>query len=120
MRKNTNPRNPQTFVPILLIASGVLLIAVVLIWQFAGAQLGRAEMELPTSTATLTVAEITRTSVEETKKAVDDNLVVIVDVRSREVYEAEHIAGAISIPLDEIENQTGNLQTDQWIITYCT
>jgi rhodanese-related sulfurtransferase len=34
----------------------------------------------------------------------------------------EHIAGSISIPLSEIENDPAGVKLDkkQWIITYCT
>lgn len=48
--------------------------------------------------------------------------VIIVDVRSAEAYAESHIKGAISIPLEEIENKPTDLELDkdQWIITYCT
>ena len=46
----------------------------------------------------------------------------VVDVRDPAQYEQSHVAGAISIWLDDIEaNPTGlDLDKDQWIITYCT
>ena len=67
-------------------------------------------------------AAVPRISVEQAKTALDSGAAVIVDVRSAQAYEQEHIPGAISIPLAEIEtNPTGlNLEKDQWIITYCT
>ena len=70
----------------------------------------------------LTEAEVPRVSVEEAKAALDSGAAVIVDVRGSDAFEASHVAGAISIPLGEIEtNPTGlNLDKDQWIITYCT
>ena len=70
----------------------------------------------------LTEAEVPRVSVEEAKAALDSGAAVIVDVRGHDAFEASHVAGAISIPLSEIEtNPTGlNLDKDQWIITYCT
>jgi hypothetical protein len=30
------------------------------------------------------------------------------------------VSGALSIPLDQIENRLDELDTSQWIITYCT
>ena len=43
-----------------------------------------------------------------------------VDVRGREFYEQEHIKGAVSIPLDEIEKIGGRLlQKEDLIVTYC-
>jgi rhodanese-related sulfurtransferase len=59
---------------------------------------------------------------EEAKAALDSGAAVIVDVRNPASYEESHVAGAISIWLEDIEaNPTGvNLDKDQWIITYCT
>ena len=61
-------------------------------------------------------------SIEEARAALENGTAVIVDVRSPDAYETSHIAGAISVPLGEIErNPTGlSLEKDQWIITYCT
>lgn len=67
-------------------------------------------------------AEVPRVSLEEARAALDSGAAVIVDVRSAEAYEASHVAGAVSIPLAEVEaNPTGlALDPEQWIITYCT
>ncbi|HJR80103.1 MAG TPA: rhodanese-like domain-containing protein [Anaerolineales bacterium] len=69
-----------------------------------------------------TEAEVPRVTVEEAKVALDSGEAIVVDVRSAEAYEVSHIVGAIHIPLGEIEaNPTGfDLDTDRWIITYCT
>lgn len=69
-----------------------------------------------------TEAEVPRVSVEEARAALDSGAAIIVDVRSAEAYAASHIAGAINIPLEEIETDPAslNLDEDQWIITYCT
>ncbi len=65
---------------------------------------------------------VPRISVEQAKTALDSGAAIVVDVRSAQAYEQEHIAGAISIPLAEIETNPTGLQLDkqQWIITYCT
>jgi len=70
----------------------------------------------------LTEASVPRVTAEEAKLAFDNGEAVIVDVRSAEAYAEAHLAGAISIPLGEIElNPTGvPLDKSQWIITYCT
>lgn len=46
---------------------------------------------------------------------------ILIDVRSKEAYDASHVAGAISIPLWTIESDPNglNVAKDQWIITYC-
>ena len=75
------------------------------------------ESELP-----LTEAEVPRVSLEAAKVALDSGAAILVDVRSPGDFEERHIAGAISVPLGEIErNMTGlTLEKAQWIITYCT
>jgi 3-mercaptopyruvate sulfurtransferase SseA len=69
-----------------------------------------------------TEAGVPRVTVEEAKSALDKGEAIIVDVRSAENYANSHIAGAVSIPLTDFENNIGGLSLDkkQWIITYCT
>ena len=69
-----------------------------------------------------TESDVPRVTVEEAKSAFDKGGAVIVDVRSAQAYAEGHVAGAISIPLTEIENNIENLPLDKnkWIITYCT
>ncbi|HEX6270793.1 MAG TPA: rhodanese-like domain-containing protein [Anaerolineales bacterium] len=69
-----------------------------------------------------TEADVPRVTVEEAKAALDSGEAVIVDVRSAGPYQTSHIAGAIHIPLGEIQaNPTGlELDKEQWILTYCT
>ena len=70
----------------------------------------------------LTEADVPRVSAEEAKIAFDNGKAVIVDVRSAEFYAESHVVGAISIPLDQFENNIENvsLNKEQWIIPYCT
>lgn len=70
----------------------------------------------------LSEASVPRVSLEEALTALNAGEAVIVDVRSKEAYDASHIAGAISVPLGEIETNLNGLKLDkeQWIITYCT
>ena len=69
-----------------------------------------------------TEAEVPRISLEEARVAFESGAALIVDVRSPAAFETNHIVGAISVPLGEIErNPMGlDLAKDQWIITYCT
>jgi rhodanese-related sulfurtransferase len=47
--------------------------------------------------------------------------VVIVDVRSRLEYEAGHLPGAISVPIDQVEARIDELRNLQGrIVTYCS
>jgi len=45
--------------------------------------------------------------------------VVVLDVRSDEEYQAGHLPGALSIPLDQLEARLGELPADQEIVAYC-
>ena len=63
---------------------------------------------------------IKRVSAESAYTAYTDGTAVFVDARSLSRYEAEHIRGALSIPVDEIEARQGELAPEAWIITYCT
>ena len=69
-----------------------------------------------------TEADVPRVSVDEALVALNSGLAVIVDVRSVESFAARRIAGALSIPLNRIEEDPKGLSLDkaQWIITYCT
>ena len=69
-----------------------------------------------------TEAEVPRVTVEEAFTAVQNGEAIIVDVRSAESYQASHAAGALSIPLGQIETDLAsiNLDKEQWIITDCT
>src|SRR5512142_2917662 len=93
-----------------------------------------AQSARPTSTPTVaptftppparppaTEGEVPRVTVKDAKAALENGSAVIVDVRSPASFQMSHIAGAISIPLADIEaNPMGlNLDKDQWIITYC-
>ncbi|NJN79588.1 MAG: rhodanese-like domain-containing protein [Anaerolineales bacterium] len=56
------------------------------------------------------------------KVAVDSGAAILVDVRSAEAYTELHAKDAISIPLDNFENNINSisLEKTEWIITYCT
>ncbi|MGW5648174.1 ArsR/SmtB family transcription factor [Saccharopolyspora sp. NPDC003752] len=45
--------------------------------------------------------------------------VVVLDVRPSEEYEAGHIPGAVSIPVDELADKLGDIPADQEIVAYC-
>lgn len=51
--------------------------------------------------------------------ASDENITVV-DTRSREAYQQEHIPGAINIPHREMSPEsTGDIDKDSLVITYC-
>ena len=56
---------------------------------------------------------------EEAIKMVKDKKAVYVDVRSRDSYDAEHIKGAINIPLGQVQANLTKLPKNKFLITYC-
>lgn len=64
--------------------------------------------------------DIERLDAAEAKVAYDRGEAVFVDVRPAEYYRQNHIPGALSIPLGELEARLEELDRDRWIITYCT
>jgi len=55
----------------------------------------------------------------ELKARIGSDEVVVVDVRPREEFEAGHIAGAVSIPLDELSDRLDELSPDVEVVAYC-
>ena len=64
--------------------------------------------------------EVERVTLEESKTAFDNGEAIFLDVRSASSYATNHIPGALSIPLAELEGRISELDPNQWIITYCT
>ena len=55
------------------------------------------------------------------KRLMDENqnLAVILDVRSQEGYQAGHIPGAVNVPFEELPERMKELPKNKDIITYC-
>ena len=68
----------------------------------------------------VTLPEISRVSLADSKAALDNGSALFIDVRDASAYAASHIPGALSIPLAELDKRLGELDPSQWIITYCT
>ncbi len=116
MPRKTAPNN--NLVPLFLIGAGVVLIIGLIIWQL----LPQTPAAAPTSpnNANIPYANVQRVGLAEAKAALDAKTAVFVDVRDLDVYQANHINGAINIPLGEFETRYRELNPNQWIITYCT
>lgn len=64
--------------------------------------------------------EAPRITVAELRQLVEKGDAVIVDVRAKEAYDAEHIEGSISIPLNDLDARAGQLPKDKLVAAYCT
>ena len=63
--------------------------------------------------------EFKRISAEELRLRLRTGEVVLLDVRPQAEYEAGHLPGAISIPLDELEHRLSELPPDRTVVAYC-
>lgn len=64
-------------------------------------------------------ANVPRIGVAEAKAKVEAGEAILVDVRGTTTYEAQHIAGAISMPASQVSSRYIELPTDKLIIFYC-
>lgn len=62
---------------------------------------------------------IIQVGTDELVKRVQSGRVTLIDVRSREEYEKGHLAGANSVPLEELKENLTKLPEDKEIIAYC-
>lgn len=60
---------------------------------------------------TLTMAEV--------MKKINDESILLLDLRSKEEYEAGHIAGALSVPMSELDSFMRELPDHAEVIAYC-
>lgn len=111
--------NRRTSIPLLVIILGVIFILGAFILIYLNPENGQP---LSPDPAGPEAAEngVTRISLDEAKAAFDSGEAVFVDVRDAPAYQENHIPGAVSIPLAELETRLGELNPDEWIITYCT
>jgi rhodanese-related sulfurtransferase/predicted transcriptional regulator len=56
---------------------------------------------------------------DELRKRLRRGDVILVDVRPTEEYEAGHIEGARSIPIDELDDRLAELPADREVVAYC-
>jgi rhodanese-related sulfurtransferase len=56
---------------------------------------------------------------DELLELLRDGLVTVVDVRPPEEYAQGHVAGALNVPLDRLEEQLSGLAPDREVVAYC-
>jgi 3-mercaptopyruvate sulfurtransferase SseA len=117
---NKRPSNSfANSAPLILIGGGLVIIVSILLWQ-ALASTPQANPLSPAADVSIPYSNVPRVSLADARAALDNKSAVFVDVRDTEVYNADHIQGALSIPLAGFDTQYSQLDPNQWIITYCT
>ena len=59
-------------------------------------------------------------TIEQAKSLIESKpFLIILDVRTQEEYDSDHIEGAILIPFDEIENRLDELSKNDELLVYC-
>ncbi|MEW9050067.1 MAG: rhodanese-like domain-containing protein [Neobacillus sp.] len=58
-------------------------------------------------------------STEEAKQQIDDDEVVVLDVRTAEEFQQGHIPNAILLPLDELETRLDELDKEETYLVVC-
>ncbi len=92
------------------------LLALLLLAACQSASANQVTGDLPA-----TVADVPRMRVKELKALLDaGEEVIVADSRSLASYEARPIAGAISMPLLEVDKRYKELPKDRKIVFYCT
>lgn len=72
------------------------------------------------TTANVDFPTVPRVPLIEAKQKIDSASVTVIDVRDADAYIAEHIPGAMHIPLARIEGEIPYLPKAKPILTYCT
>lgn len=63
--------------------------------------------------------EFERISADELRERLRRGEAVLLDVRPHQEYQAGHLPGAMSVPLDELERRLSELPPDKTVVAYC-
>ena len=110
--------NRGSFLPILMMAFGVILIVGAGIWSISVITGDSTEASGPVGAAEDNYPGIPRVSVADAKAAYDIGSAVFIDVREKNEYAIGHIPGALSIPIAELPGRMNELDISVWIIPY--
>jgi hypothetical protein len=113
-------RNSNSIFPVLLIGLGLVLIFGAVVW-FINNQGGPTLAAEPAGSENqIPYSDVPRVSLADARAAYETGSAVFIDVRGEPYYSQSHIAGALSIPEQELSAHFNELEKTQWIITYCT
>ena len=105
-------------IPVLFMVIGAGLVTAALIWTYSQYSASSSSPDLSPAVTEDNYPHIERVTAADAKRGFDQGAAVFVDVRDLEEFEQAHIPGAISIPVYEVASRTGELDPEDWIITY--
>jgi len=105
-------------IPVFFIVIGAVLITAALVWTFTQYSASSSPQSQSSADTQDIYPHIERVTAADAKQAFDQGAAEFVDVRDLEEFEQAHIPGAISIPVYEVASRTGELDPEDWIITY--
>jgi len=101
----------------------LIIIGIFSVFGFSCSKTGNEKQDLVMSKEGKTgkKAEYKKITLDEAKKMMETQKVIVVDVRTLEEYNEGHIPNAISVPLETIENEaeTKLKNKDDLILFYC-
>ena len=118
-KKKHSVKNKKNIWPIWLIILGVVTVAAAIFLSIRNNQ-SASQSGPKLVTVSGETSDVKRVTLEDAKTAHDTGTAVFVDVRSADSYAVSHVTGALSIPLDELDNRLDELDPADWIVTYCT
>ncbi len=108
-------KKKQPFPTLLFIGGGIVLLILALL--FANQN---AANSTQTAAGDIPYPEIQRVSLADARAALESGTAIMLDVRSADAFAGQRIAGAVNIPVAEIQTRLSELDPNAWIIPYCT
>jgi hypothetical protein len=133
-KRNTSPRRPASrkkkgtdlasiLIPVVV---GVVVLAIIVVAILSIENRRPAAIAAPVTTAqpqptqSIPYPDVPRISLQETQRKLESGEAILVDVRSKELYDSSHAQGALSIPETEIDSRLAEIPRDVDVILYCT
>jgi rhodanese-related sulfurtransferase len=110
-------------VPVVLLAIACIALPFAMRARQPGALVDHAPAWPPPAATTSTIADARRMSVSAFKSLQAADRVLVVDVRIERSFKADHIPGALNVPVDEVEARAPEIlrrAAGRPIVTYCS
>ena len=88
--------------------------------QSNNSQANTATTPTPAPARATQADNVKRVTTKEVETMLKDGTAIIVDVRSKAMYDAGHIRGAKLLPVTELDKRANELPKDKMIVTYCS